>query len=83
VEAAGPAEDEAYHVVEAFGSPVVDVEPDGGEDAVADLRIVLAVLTKAGSRERVAREIHRSISSVTWSRLRSPAKMARNASFSV
>jgi hypothetical protein len=43
-----------------------------------NLRIVLAALTKAGRRERLAREIHRSISSWTASGLRSPAKIARN-----
>src|SRR6266568_4349046 len=48
-----------------------------------NLRIVLAALTNAGRRERLAREIHRSISSATWAALRSPAKMARNASFNV
>ena len=47
------------------------------------LRMVLAVLTNAGRRERLAREIHRSISSATVSVSRSPAKMARKASFSV
>ena len=42
-----------------------------------NLRIVLAALTNAGRRERLALEIHRSISSATWAGLRSPAKMAR------
>jgi len=37
VEAPGATEDEAYDVVEAFGSAVVDAQPDRGEDAVAVL----------------------------------------------
>jgi hypothetical protein len=45
--------------------------------------MVLAVLTNAGRRDRLAREIHRSISSATASVSRSPAKMARKASFNV
>src|SRR6266545_2478773 len=47
------------------------------------LRMVLATLTNAGSRDRLAREIHRSISSATPSGSRSPAKMARKASLRV
>jgi hypothetical protein len=43
-------------------------------------RMVLAALTNAGRREREAREIHRSIRSPPCSGLRSPSKMARNAS---
>jgi hypothetical protein len=43
-------------------------------------RIVLEALTKAGSRDREAREIHRSISSAACSMLRSPEKIARKAS---
>jgi len=45
--------------------------------------IVLAALTNAGNRDREAREIHRSISSPACSTVRSPAKIARKASFRV
>lgn len=45
--------------------------------------MVLAVLMNAGRRERVALLIHRSIRAVTVAVSRSPAKMARNASFNV
>jgi hypothetical protein len=40
------------------------------------LRMVLAVLTNASMRDRLALEIHRSMSSVACSVFRSPAKMA-------
>src|SRR6266545_871555 len=48
-----------------------------------NLRMVLDALTNAGRRERLAREIHRSISSATASGSRSPAKIARKASLRV
>ena len=45
------------------------------------LRMLLATLTKGASRERLALEHHRSISSRVSSGFRSPEKIARKASF--
>ena len=45
------------------------------------LRMVLATLTNGASRERLAWEHQRSISSTVSSGVRSPWKIARNASY--
>jgi hypothetical protein len=48
VEASGPADDQAYDVVETLGPPVVEVQPDGGEQAVAELADRLGGLDERG-----------------------------------
>jgi hypothetical protein len=48
VEASSAAKDQPYDVVEALGPPVVDAQPDRGEQAVAELADGLGCLDERG-----------------------------------
>jgi hypothetical protein len=83
VKASSAADDEAYDVVESLGASVVDVQPDRGEQALAELADRLGGLDERGQAGSAGPGDPPVDQLGDLLGPRSPAKIARNASFNV
>ena len=82
VKSVGPVDDESHAPIEFLVASIVHAEANRGEYLALRLRMVWAAMTNGLSPLRDALEQNRLSIMATSSSLRSPAKMARSASFS-